>query len=450
VPFKEDRTRLIEQAHLLGHFGIESTFSRLEEDYYWKNMLNHVQLYIKKCMQCARNKSFTPIEHPAKAIPITGMFERIGMDITGDFPKVDGYYKLLVIKEYLTKFVRVYPLRSKEKEEVAENLWKWISLYGPPKQVLSDQGGEFMNHVMDSLLNKLGIEKRVTSAYSPRTDGCTEKANDTIVTVLRSHAESDHINWIKWISFVEYAYNTRRHSSTNYSPYELLFGIKPNAFVDYRQDLNSKSDEIEDVKARSIQLKNLVSSTRQLAIENIKTAQDKQVNDQNKRFNITTEAIPNGTPVLIKNDGRIGKLEPRYRGHYYIHSQTENGNYKLKDITGEIVKDSFPVNKLKPFLEENQSENHFEIEKILDKRKENNEIQYLVKWKSFSSDHNEWVLESQFSDFKKINEFNNSFYPKDDQQTTPLEVAASTGKRRGRPPKTLVSPNQLPFIMMII
>jgi hypothetical protein len=92
----------------------------------------------------------------------------------------------------------------------------------------------------------------------------------------------------------------------------------------------------------------------------------------------------------------------------------------------------------------------FEIEKILDKRKENNEIQYLVKWKSFSSDHNEWVPESQFSDFKKINEFNNSFYPKDDQQTTPLEAAASTGKRRGRPPKTLVSPNQLPFIMMII
>jgi hypothetical protein len=65
VPFKEDRTRLIEQANLLGHFGIESTFNRLEEDYYWKNMLNHVQLYIKKC---ARNKNFTPIEHPAKAI----------------------------------------------------------------------------------------------------------------------------------------------------------------------------------------------------------------------------------------------------------------------------------------------------------------------------------------------------------------------------------------------
>jgi len=111
VPFKEDRPRLIEQAHLLGHFGIESTYNRLEEDYFWKNMLNHVQIFIKKCMQCARNKSFTPIEHPAKAIPITGMFERIGMDITGDFPQVDGFHKLLVIKEYLSKFVRVFPLR---------------------------------------------------------------------------------------------------------------------------------------------------------------------------------------------------------------------------------------------------------------------------------------------------------------------------------------------------
>ena len=197
-------------------------------------------------------------------------------------------------------------------------------------------------------------------------------------------------------------------------------------------------------------MRNLVSSTRQLAIENIKTAQEKQISDQNKRFNITTESIPNGTPVLIKNDGRIGKLEPRYRGHYYIHSQTENGNYKLKDITGEIVKDSFPVNKLKPFLEDSPSENHYEIEKILEKRKENDETQYLVKWKSFSSDHNEWVPESQFSDFRKINEFNNSFYPKDDQQTTPLEPSTSTGRRRGRPSKKLISPNQLPFIMMII
>jgi len=48
---------------------------------------------------------------------------------------------------YLTKFVRVCILRSKEKEKVSGNLWKWISQYGPPKQVLSDQGGEFMNHV---------------------------------------------------------------------------------------------------------------------------------------------------------------------------------------------------------------------------------------------------------------------------------------------------------------
>jgi len=34
--------------------------------------------------------------------PITGMFERIGMDITGDFPKVDGYYKLLVMNSCYT------------------------------------------------------------------------------------------------------------------------------------------------------------------------------------------------------------------------------------------------------------------------------------------------------------------------------------------------------------
>ena len=84
-------------------------------------MIHQIELYIKKCIPCVRNKNFTPLEHPAKAIPVYAIFDRIGMDITGNFPpSKDGFIKLLVIKEYLTKLVRIYPLRTKTAEEIKE------------------------------------------------------------------------------------------------------------------------------------------------------------------------------------------------------------------------------------------------------------------------------------------------------------------------------------------
>ena len=462
IPFKEDRVKLIEQAHLLGHFAAETTYNRLADDYFWRNMIHQIELFIKKCIPCVRNKNFIPLEHPAKAIPVYAIFDRIGMDVTGNFPaSKDGFIKLLVIKEYLTKLVRIYPLRTKTAEEIAANLWRWITTYGPPKEVLSDQGSEFVNSVVSKLLNRLGIERRVTSSFAPRTDGLVEKANDTIVSVLRTHAESDHQNWLEWIPFVEYAYNTRIHTTTKFAPLELFTGVRPNAFIDYRSFIRPLDDEFRDLMNRSSQLNYLISNNRPLAIENIKMAQEVQMKIQNQRVNVTTTPLTPGTPVMIKNDGIHGKLEPKYRGRYYVVEQTTGGNYRLKYSTGEVVKETYPINKLKPFLEDEQIEN-VEIEKIIQKRTINNEPQYLVKWKNFDSSHNEWLAESKFDDMALINKFNNSFYPIiQNESTRPLEQPIRNARKakevalknistgRGRAARVLATP-QITVILLII
>ena len=46
VPTLEERVKLIEKAHLLGHFQLTSTYNRLREDYYWYDMLNDIKKYI--------------------------------------------------------------------------------------------------------------------------------------------------------------------------------------------------------------------------------------------------------------------------------------------------------------------------------------------------------------------------------------------------------------------
>ena len=54
-------------------------------------------------------------------------------------------------------------------------------LFGPPKELLSDQGKEFLNQIVEAMLKLSRTEHFVTFAYSPNTNGLTERFNQTFV-----------------------------------------------------------------------------------------------------------------------------------------------------------------------------------------------------------------------------------------------------------------------------
>ncbi len=62
---------------------------------------------------------------------ITHIFERIGMDVTEIYKNDEEIHMVLVINEYFTKTVKIYPIKTKTAEEIAGKLWLWIaqSLY---------------------------------------------------------------------------------------------------------------------------------------------------------------------------------------------------------------------------------------------------------------------------------------------------------------------------------
>jgi hypothetical protein len=411
-----------------------------------------------------------PLNHPAKATIIRNLFDRIAMDISGGFPESkNGYTKILIIVEYLSKLIKVYALKTKSAEEIAEKLWLWITTYGPPKEILTDQGTEFLNNVIEKMINKIGVERRITSPYSPWVDGMAEKAGHSIVSALRKHAETDHLNWDLWLPHVEYSYNTRQHSVTKFAPLEIIQGITPNSLTKNYKDYMYSTEE-EAIYQRSLQINNFVERIRPDAIKNIEDAQERQKDIQNKRTKPTEITLKKGTPVMLKVEGLRGKLENRYRGRYFVKEQTSGGNYKLENALGEELKQSFPISKLKPFIEDNNKpEDSVEIEAILDKRKnEDDIIEYLVKWKNLSDDENEWVPEDHFDDVKIINDFNSKLYRNNEQEeiTTPVDTNRYNLRRRnntnnnekqelitrgrGRPRRTLISPLNVTILLALI
>jgi hypothetical protein len=186
VPRPSDRIEVATKAHVMGHFQKKATLERLKEDYYWKNMELDVIRVIDQCENCNRNQLAPVISHPAIAIPVINIFDRINIDLVFGLPEVDDYVGIFIVTEALTKYVYAVEIKTKTASECAEKLWLYISQFGPPNTIISDQGKEWVNSIIREMLKAVGIDHRVTAAYKPSTNGAAEKANQVIIQALKS------------------------------------------------------------------------------------------------------------------------------------------------------------------------------------------------------------------------------------------------------------------------
>jgi hypothetical protein len=67
-----------------------------------------------------------------------------------------NYWYILHIKNHFSKFTALYACREKSAAAVLNNFAHWLSLFGVPKIVQSDGGGEF-KRVLEELLHEQGI-----------------------------------------------------------------------------------------------------------------------------------------------------------------------------------------------------------------------------------------------------------------------------------------------------
>ena len=188
---------------------------------------------------------------------------------------------------------------------------------------------------------------------------------------------------------------------TGFSPFELLYGVKENKFINYVDEELKEEEEV--LVERSVQLKKLVEGTRRIGNINIEKQKEVQMHYQDLRSGkaLTEEVLKIGTRVMLKVEGLRGKLEPKYHGRFTIAGITRTGNYKLENAAGDELKQSWPITKLKPIREdENKPEESAEIEKIMDKRKntKTKKIEYLVRWKECDESEDQWIAEELFDE----------------------------------------------------
>ena len=328
---------LLEAYHsdpLSGHFGTRRTFHKLKGKYWWPNMRDSIDQYIKSCLSC-QQFNFNRIKKPGLLCPIEtpeGPFQLIGIDYCGPFKRTprENLY-VLCITDYFTRWITAVALPDCTAQTTAQAIFnEYICKYGVPISILTDQGSHFNNKLMESMSLLIGYNHIFTTAYHPQSNGMIERFNGTFVPQLAKLQDRENDNWDEYLQPVVFAYNTGFHMSTQHSPFQLLYGREPRMptdkttnvvfykSIDYYNQLR-KSLSIIHKNARNQSIHAQVISKRRYD----KNRSDSQyaVNDQ----------------VLIKLHGSRSKLDPRYSITPQIVVQNKHPVYWVKDQTNDQV-----------------------------------------------------------------------------------------------------------------
>ena len=204
-------------------------------------------------------------------------FERIAVDVARPFPQTeDGNKYIIVVMDYFSKWVEAYALPNQEASTIAEEIIKqWISRFGTPLELHSDQGKNFESNLFQKICQLLNNRKTRTTALHPQSDGMVERMNRTINKYL-SKVVSDHQrDWNKYLHLFLLAYRASVHETTDQSPAKIIFGHELRLPCDLNFSINpgeeiSGEDYVSDLRYRIKDIHNRVRTNIQSASDQMK------------------------------------------------------------------------------------------------------------------------------------------------------------------------------------
>ncbi|KAJ3684341.1 hypothetical protein LUZ61_013505 [Rhynchospora tenuis] len=316
-----------------GHSGINATYQKLKRYFYWPQLKQSVHDHITACHICQINKGeHVPYPGLLQPLPIPhGAWQSIGIDFITGLPKSRGKDVIFVIVDRFSKYGHFIALShpysaSEVAQSFLDNVYK---LHGLPHNIISDRDPIFTSSFWKELMNKIGIQLNMSTAYHPQSDGQTERLNQCLEQYLRCMAFEQQKKWCRWLPLAEYWYNTSFQQSLNTSPFQALYGYPPPLLP------------LGDIIKSSDQAVHTFLQDRQKALSQLKDSLSKAQSRMKKYADLkrTERTFAVGDWVYLKihpyrqtslSGTDHNKLSPRYFGPYEIIEKVGPVAYKLQ------------------------------------------------------------------------------------------------------------------------
>lgn len=324
------RTAIIEKFHGLSHPGVRVTCKLVKHRFVWPNINRDVNKYVKHCIACQKVKTQRHTKAPITRYDTSSnRFEHINVDIVGPLTMSQSYIYLLTIIDRCTRWPEAIPLQEITAESVARALVSgWISRFGVPHRVTTDQGRQFESHLFKRLNEVLGTSHLRSSPYHPQGNGMIERWHRTLKASLKAKFNAD---WVEQLPLVLLGLRSALKPDINASPAELTYGktlTLPGEFFEPSKRFDESHDFVRHLRETMRKLQPIKAS-----------------HHSSGKFFVHPE-LSSAKFVFVRNDAHKKPLQAPYNGPFEVLKHRDkvfkvNVNGKAQNISIDRLKPAF-------------------------------------------------------------------------------------------------------------
>jgi hypothetical protein len=153
IPKCSMRENLLKEKHsggLVGHFGNDKMFAKLNESYFWPRMRADVKRFMDRCRISQHSKGKRHNAGFYQPLPIPNrLWDEVSMEFILGLPRTQrGFDSIFVVVDRFSKMAHFIPCQKTSDATHIANLFfkEEIRLHSLPRSIVSDRDTKFVGH----------------------------------------------------------------------------------------------------------------------------------------------------------------------------------------------------------------------------------------------------------------------------------------------------------------
>ena len=225
--YKEKKAKAKKLHRQLAHASKEKLIRLVKEtkDFNDDEFIRGIRETCDECDICEPFKK-EPLK-PAVGFRLASDFNQV---VCMDLKQVEFVHNtwILHLIDATTRYSAACLIKTKMQEEIVKHIFRiWITYFGAPRKMLSDNGGEFDNETFREMNEKLNVQTCNTAAESPWSNGMVERHNAILYESMMKTMKDAQCDPEIALAWAVSAKNSLQNSG-GYSPNQLVFGRNIN------------------------------------------------------------------------------------------------------------------------------------------------------------------------------------------------------------------------------
>jgi hypothetical protein len=394
----------------IGHWGVNRTIELIKEllekepellKEPWLTMRRDVTTYIQRCDTCIKISERKLCHMTRKYVTSTcGVFENIAIDGLSLQETKNGYKHLLTIIDTATRYTVLKPLKDLTAKAAAQAMIEYMSVYGIPQKIQSDNSSQFMKEFVE-MVDILRAENYKIQPYSHEENGMVERANKEIRRHLKAltYENRTRSEWDTEYMKVQAILNEKESEATGLKPNAIVFAGKVDLHAGrlYPRPTPKERQKMSEFMREQIEM-------QEYLIEEMEKTQDEtnevRLTEQENRYKPPIEI--GSYVVAMYEEGPKTKMLTKWHGPYRVIKVQERPQGRIYTIFNakkhternyhEVFIKPYPVEE--GFTDEDAikysilDDEMFVIQKIIAHRHNEATLELLVQW--YGIDQPEW------------------------------------------------------------